>query len=894
MQASVALSVAAAVLALGNPYVQAANLESVVVTAQKRPQLINDVGMAVSAIGSATLANQKITSLSDIANAVPGLGFTVSSNNTPVLSLRGIGLNDNGPALPYGTIFKRNIMTLKLNNPIQPADSPARPLKPSFAGGGMKLARAYAGIVAALLVLFGLALLAGGIRLATLGGSWYYALAGAAALAAGVQQWRRSVWGERLYALMLAGTLGWALWESSLSFWPLLPRLALPAVLGLLLWSARPRPAPRFSPAGGAALLCMAVLALPFLRPAPQAAAAPPRPAALPAGADGDWPHYGNTLAGTRFSPLAHITPHNVAQLELAWTHRSGEAHTPTASGEATPLKIGESLYTCTPSSAVIALDAQTGAERWRYDPRIEKAAYAVMTCRGVSYYRTPGATGACAERIISTSLDARLFALDAHSGRLCQDFGKDGLVSLREGMGTLIAGRQYSTAPPTIVNAHVVLGTLVLDNQSVDVPSGVIRAFDPVSGALQWAWDMGAPERIGAPPAGQSYTRSTPNSWTIFAADPALNMVYVPTGNPSPDFYGVGRRPFDEQYGSAIVALDLDTGRPRWSFQTVHHDLWDYDIAAQPLLLDLPTAGGVKPALVQSTKRGDLFVLDRRTGAPIVPVTERSVPQTEVPAERASLTQPFSALRLPAPALDEASMWGLTPLDQMACRIDFRASRYEGMFTPPGLKQHTIVFPGLTGSVGWGGISVDADRRIVLANVTDFPWRLRLAPRTKPAAGIVLSHWSPLMLGTPYIVDQSPFLGPMKVPCLQPPWGSLSAIDLDSGKTLWQRPLGSGRDSGPLGMASKLPLTIGVPSAGGILTTRGGLAFISGTLDRYLRAFNVETGEEVWKARLPAGAQATPMTYSAGGRQFIVVTAGGHALLGTKAGDYTIAYALP
>jgi quinoprotein glucose dehydrogenase len=432
-----------------------------------------------------------------------------------------------------------------------------------------------------------------------------------------------------------------------------------------------------------------------------------------------------------------------------------------------------------------------------------------------------------------------------------------------------------------------------VFDNQSTDMPSGVIRSFDPVSGRLQWAWDMGVPDRIGPPAPGQTYTRSTPNSWTIFAADETLNLVYVPTGNASPDFWGAKRRPFDEKYGSSIVALDVQTGRPRWSFQTVHHDLWDYDLPAQPSLLDLPTANGPVPALVQATKRGDIYVLDRRTGEPIVGIAERAVPQGPSPGDWVSKTQPFSQLTLPTPELTEASMWGATPFDQLDGRIKFRRSRYEGIFTPPGLKP-TIIMPGLTGAVNWGGVAIDVERKVLVANYMTMPWRGNLAPRSEMTKAEAASPWTQRMSGTPYFWRQSPWLGVFDVPCSEPPWGTLVAIDLGTHKAIWSEPLGTGRDSGPFGIASGISLPMGVPSMGGTVVTRSGLVFISGTLDRYLRAFDLGTGRELWKTRLPAGGQATPITYMSGGRQFIVVTAGGHSIMGTKFGDYTIAYSLP
>jgi len=747
-----------------------------------------------------------------------------------------------------------------------------------------------------LLVLIGLALGIGGSWLAVLGGSIYYLLAGLLVAASGVLLARDSAWGDNLYAIMLAMTGAWSLWEVGFSFWGLMPRLAGPAVLGLWLFTPAVRrgvDAGRYRPGGMIALLAIALLAVVALRPGPSPVGAASPVVAGENPPDSDWTNYGNTLHGTRFSPLSQITPANVSALQVAWIHRSGDVPDAVGSNEATPLKVGDTLYTCTPQSLVIAIDARSGAERWRVDPHLRPGQYAHKTCRGVSYYHKPDGAGPCADRIFMPTADAKLLALDAQTGQGCPDFGDGGAISLLDGLGAGSLGGQYTTSPPAVVGDHVVLGGFVLDNQSTDMPSGVIRSFDPVTGRLQWAWDMGAPDRIGAPPPGESYTRSTPNAWTVLAADAALGLVYVPTGNASPDSFGAGRRPFDEKYSSSLVALDIDTGRPRWSFQAVHHDLWDYDMPAQPVLVDLPKGQDMVPAVVQATKQGDIYVLDRRTGVPIVPVTERPVPQGAASGDRLSPTQPFSALSLTPKPLSEAAMWGLTPIDQMICRILFRQSRYDGIYTPPGLK-HTIQQPGLTGTMNWGSVSVDEDRRIVIANSMSFPWRVRLIPRTEISPANETARWSPMMRGTPYAWGQSPFWSPLQVPCIQPPWGSLTAIDLATDRVLWSRPLGSGRDSGPLGMATMLPIPIGVPSLGGTVVTRGGLIFVSGTLDRYVRAFDLNTGREVWKARLPAGGQATPMTYMSGGRQFVVVTAGGHSIMGTMPGDYTIAYALP
>jgi quinoprotein glucose dehydrogenase len=398
----------------------------------------------------------------------------------------------------------------------------------------------------------------------------------------------------------------------------------------------------------------------------------------------------------------------------------------------------------------------------------------------------------------------------------------------------------------------------------------------------------------------GETYTAGTPNVWSLSAVDENLNLVFVPTGNASPDIWGGKRRPFDDQYSTAIVALDLATGRPRWTFQAVHHDLWDYDIPAQPVLVDLPIGGETRPALIQITKTGDIFVLDRRTGEPIVPVTECAVPQGAAPGDYTSKTQPFSAMTVRGPPLTEASMWGITPLDQLWCRIRFREARYEGLFTPPG-ERPTINYPGSIGAASWGGIGIDRSRNILVSNNNSIAYYMQLISRAQAPEETRAIHdptsyeWLP-MEQTPYVARIHPFLGPFDIPCNQPPWGRIQAFDLVTGRSLWNHSIGTARDSGPFGIRTFLPVSIGTPTQGGPITTAGGLTFIAATADNYLRAFDTQTGHELWRGRLPAGGQATPMTFMSpkSGRQFVVVSAGGHPALRTTRGDYVVAFALP
>ncbi len=619
-----------------------------------------------------------------------------------------------------------------------------------------------------------------------------------------------------------------------------------------------------------------------------------------------DWPAYGGTAAGTRFSPLTQINISNVKKLRVAWVYHFNDVIKQTL--EVTPLKVDDSLYACSSSNVVVSLDAETGRERWKFDPKIDPTEKPFPLCRGVAYFRATGVVGDCVERIYTNTIDARLIALDARTGRRCRDFGTNGEVSLLAGLGEVINGYYFPTSAPTIVRGKLIVGARVYDGQFWNEPSGVIRAFDAITGKLTWAFDVGRPDRLNEPGPGESYTRSTPNSWAPMSSDEALGLVYVPTGNPTgSDFYGGVRRSFDEKYGSAVIAIDAETGRERWTFQTTHHDLWDYDVSSQPTLVDLPTANGIVKALIQPTKRGEIFILNRETGAPLDGVIERAVPQTgAAPGDPIAPTQPYP-IGMPSiagPRLSEAGMWGLTPFDQLWCRIKFREARYEGPHTPPGLSW-SIQYPGTIGGTNWGSASVDTDRDIMVVSTTRVATRVRLISRgeadalAKPLGkGGTISELGGVQpqAGTPYGAYIPAFLSPVEVPCQQPPWGVLYAIDLKSRKILWSRNFGTGRDSGPFNIRSLLPIPTGVPNAGGSLLTRSGLTFVGATVEREFRAIDTTTGRTVWHNTLPAAGNASPMSYLGSGtrQQFVVIATGGHLMLNAKGGDSLIAYALP
>jgi quinoprotein glucose dehydrogenase/quinate dehydrogenase (quinone) len=765
-------------------------------------------------------------------------------------------------------------------------------------------------ILAALLLLIGIGIGLGGVRLLMLGGSPYYLAGGLAVAVAGWLVWRRDRRGAALYALFLLVTLIWALWEAGLDGWQLMPRLVGPAVFGLAFLLPGVRRAlgrMALAPAAIGAVMIAATLA-PALGSGPDDVPAvnlAAQPVATP-GQDGEWAAFGRDAAGTRFSPLAQITPANVASLKPAWTFRTGVVQKGTQSPlEATPIMVGGRLVLCTQTNVVIALDPETGKEIWRFDPKVDPTgASAVTTCRGVSHFSAPGAAD-CPERIITATFDARLIALDAASGKPCAGFGTGGMVDLKQGLGEVLPGFYYVSSAPAIVRGNIVLGGWVADNQSVDEPSGVIRAFDAVTGAFVWAWDAGNLANAKGPPPGGWYTRSTPNSWAPMSSDEALGLVYVPTGGSAPDHFGAHRSPASLKYGSSVVALDAGTGAVRWSFQTARNDLWDYDVPAQPTLFEANVGGRMVPALAQATKRGELFLLDRRTGTPLATVEERPVPQRgHAPGERLSPTQPFSTgmPNFRGPDLTEKLMWGLTPLDQLWCRIRFRQLRYDGPMTPPGLDE-SLIYPSIGGGQNYGGVAVDPERRVMIVNSLYYGTIARMVPRAETdrlrANSKGMHDWTlPLpMAGTPYGIRLSGLLSPLNVPCQAPPFGTLHGVDLKTRKLLWSRPFGTAQDSGPLGIAMGLPLPMGMQNFGGAMTTRSGLTFIGSVKERAFRAFDTATGRELWKARLPASANANPMTYTGprSGRQFVVVAAGGHInLQSTPLSDTFVAFALP
>jgi quinoprotein glucose dehydrogenase len=613
-----------------------------------------------------------------------------------------------------------------------------------------------------------------------------------------------------------------------------------------------------------------------------------PSLAAAQAPADSTWPSYGNDPGGGRYSPLAQIDRSNVAQLRVAWTHRTGalQPETPLnkkAAFEATPILVEGKLFLSTPFNQVIALDPRTGAKLWEHDVKLDRSRnYSEVTSRGVSAWRDPmSASGAaCRLRIFMGTLDARLVALDGETGTPCGGFGVNGQVDLTRGVDLRDLGQYQVTSAPAIAGDLVIVGSSIGDNRAVDVERGIVRAFDARSGALRWSWDP-------IPWASHTTPRTgAGNAWSTLSVDAERGLVFVPTGSPSPDHYG-GVRKGDNRWANSVGALRAATGELVWGFQVVHHDLWDYDVASQPTLFAWKDG---TPAIAITTKMGRVFVLDRRTGTPLVPVEERAVPTSDIPGEDASPTQPFSGISLVPDRLTASDAWGATPDDLKWCREKIAASRSEGIFTPPSF-QGTVVFPGFVGGVNWGSSAYDPERRLLFMNTNRLAFVLRLIPRDKlaaelaqlPQSGAVRGELSP-QIGTPYGMHRAPLLGPSGLPCNAPPWGTVVAVDLFAGDKRWDVPLGTWVP----GMAT------GTLNLGGPIVTAGGLVFTAAAMDDRLRAFDAETGKELWSFALPAGGQATPMTYSIAGKQYLVIAAGGHGKIGTKLGDYVLAFTLP
>ena len=767
------------------------------------------------------------------------------------------------------------------------------------------------GLMAILLIFLGVVLLLAG-------GSPYYVLSGVTLAACSFLLFKGDARGAWVYGIFLFITYLWSFYEVGLDAWALMPRVAMFSVLGFWflvprvrrgLLQEQPEPLTSKIETRYTATLIAMFLILIYINNTDYEVRSPSSPGTgLVNNDSGQWSHYGATKKGTRYAPSDQINLDNVHLLERAWETRTGVPGT----FKGTPIQVGDGLYLCTGQNIVLSLDPDTGEERWRFDPKIDTPQIGFWdTCRGVTYYEAPNfrSLGVCEERIFTATTDARLIAVNKNTGERCNDFGNNGEISLLPGMGDVKPGFYFVTSPPTIANDVLVLGGWVFDNVETEEPSGVVRGFDPISGDLVWAWDMGREDRTGLPPEGDSYTRGTPNVWSLTSADEELGLIYLPTGNATPDYYGGHRSEAMEEYSSSIVALETRTGRVKWHFQTTHHDIFDYDVPSQPSLVDIPINGEVRKAVIVPTKRAEIFVFDRETGEPLTEIAELPVPQTDLPDETTSETQPFS-VGMPSFARDyirEADMWGITPFDHALCRIQYRDLRYEGPLTPP-TTGGTLLYPGVAGGMNWGSVAIDEVNNLMVVNSMHNPNVVRLYPRDE-LAGNEQYGIGGTQLGTPYAAYSFFFLSPIFTPCLRPPYGEMAVVDLANQEVLWRRGLGTARDQGPLGIPSNLPLPMGMFYNAGSIVTGGGLIFMGGVVDSTMRAINVYDGEEVWTEDLGASSStATPMSYVSPttGKQYVILTlpsAGNGLQLESSvntldqtetSGGAVIAYALP
>ncbi|WP_394520784.1 membrane-bound PQQ-dependent dehydrogenase, glucose/quinate/shikimate family [Pantoea sp. SGAir0184] len=776
------------------------------------------------------------------------------------------------------------------------------------------------------LAILGVALLYMGGKLLLMGGSAFYALMAVGLLITAILLFRNQRSALTLYAVLMWITLAWMIWEVGFDKWQWIPRGDLFGVIGLWLampWVVKPlyQGQRRFHGLLGStvAIMIVLVIGLCFYDPLPQAGTITnAREQNSEQGASADWTAYGGTADGLRFSALNQITKENVRNLEVAWTYHTGDLRQDNDATEytfeATPLKANGMLYFCTPHNEVHALDPQSGAVKWKYTPAKDRSYLQQhQTCRGVSYYAgapaaaqdTAATPAMCRKRIFNATTDARLIALDADSGKPCADFGNNGVVDLHANMGEVRPHALMQTAAPLVAGNLVIVGGSVMDNGfNSGNPSGVIRAYDVQSGRLVWNFDPANPQNTAPIAAGQTYPQDTPVAWGTLSADLKNGLVYVPFGNASPDELGIERdaNSNTEKFRDALVALDLQTGAFKWRYQSSHHDLWDRDNPSQPSLVDIDYQGQKQPVVILPTKTGNLFVLNRLTGQPVYPVNDVKV-STEggVPGEKFAATQPVSSLNFIPQPLTEKSMWGITPFDQMACRMDFRSLRYDGNPWTPATEGGSLVFPGNIGVFNWGSVAVDPQRQMLIAAPVRLAYKYNLIKRTPATATERLftkdgqPYWNENFHGD-YAIHIQQLASGLGIPCIAPPWGRMVGVDLKTGKTEWLRRVGTTKNLKTSFLPGRFPIgfPMGMVAHGGPLLTAGDLVFHGATADNFIRAYDSTTGELLWQQELSAGAQATPSTYmGSDGKQYVVIAAGGHGSLGTKAGDSVVAFRL-
>ncbi|OON40362.1 quinoprotein [Izhakiella australiensis] len=792
-------------------------------------------------------------------------------------------------------------------------------------------------ITSVVIAIVAIALLWMGVELLQAGGTPVYAILGLGTLITAILLFFNKKSALSLYAVVMWITLFWIIQEVGFDKWQWIPRGDLFGLIGL--WLAMPwvvrgvykTQVRRFHPfLGGTVIIMIAmVVALSFYDPYPKAGTITNQREnsdALPAAGD-DWTDYGGTPDGQRFSTLKQINRGNVKNLEVAWTYNTGDLRDQQKDAteytfEATPLKVNDTVYICTPHAEVHALDPQSGKLKWKYNPAKDPSYMQQhQTCRGVSYFdadgqqsgegeqpqasATPAAPTDCRKRIFEATPDARLVALDADSGQLCASFGNQGVIDLKTNMGKVRPHALMQTAAPLVAGGLVIVGGSVMDNgYDHGNPSGVIRAYDAISGKLVWNFDPGQPDRTQPVDAGHVYTQDTPTAWTTLSADVKNGLVFVPFGNASPDIIGTRRdaQSNSEKFRDALVALDLKTGSFKWRFQSSYHDLWDRDNPSQPSLLDIDYQGSKQPVVILPTKTGNLFVLNRLTGQSVYPVNNVQV-STEggIPGEKFSPIQPVSNLNFIPEPLTEKSMWGISPFDQMACRIRFTSSRYDGNPWTPPTEKGSVIFPGNIGVFNWGSVAVDPQRQILIATPIRIAHYYNLLKRnesdesqrlvSKDGTGV----WNENFDGT-YAISIKQFASSLGIPCVAPPWGRMVGVDLKTGKTQWMRRIGTTKNLKTTFLPGRFPLPfpMGMLAHGGPLITAGDLVFDGATADNAFRAYDINTGELLWQSDLPAGGQATPSTYiGKDGNQYVIIAAGGHGSLGTTPGDALVAYRL-
>lgn len=786
------------------------------------------------------------------------------------------------------------------------------------------------------IAIVGLAMLYMGGQLLMIGGSPFYAIMAIGLLITAVALFKNKKIALTIYAILMWIVLAWMIFEVGFDKWQWIPRgdligligvwLALPWVVRPLSKAQNPANPAKFHPFLGTTVIIMIaiVIGLMFYDPYPKEGNITNQRAPAETDVAGnDWAAYGGTNNGARFSNLKQITTDNVSNLEVAWTYHTGDLRDAKDASEytfeATPLKVNNSIYFCTPHNEVHALNPETGALKWKYEPTKDRSYLQQhQTCRGVSYYEAPeaAATNAvqpaavvnspavCRKRIFNAANDAKLLALDADTGKLCADFGNNGVVDLRANMGEIRPHALMQTAAPLVAGNLVIVGGSVMDNGfNAGNPSGVIRAYDVITGRLVWNFDPANPENTQPIAAGQTYPQDTPVAWATLSADIKNGLVYVPFGNASPDELGIERdaNSNTEKFRDTLVALDLKTGQFKWRFQSSKHDLWDRDNPSQPSLVDIDYQGKKQPVVILPTKTGNLFVLNRLTGEAVYPINQVDVSTKGIAGEKYSPTQPVSALNFLPDPINEKSMWGLTPFDQMACRIDFKSLRYDGNPWTPATEGGSIIFPGNIGVFNWGSVTVDPQRQILIASPVRLAYKYNLIKRTPETATQRLftkdgtPYWNENFDGD-YAIHIQQLSSSLGIPCIAPPWGRMVGVDLKTGKTEWLRRVGTTKNLKTSFLPGRFPIgfPMGMVAHGGPLTTAGDLVFHGATADNFFRAYDISTGKLLWETELPAGGQATPSTYmGADNKQYVVIAAGGHGSLGTKEGDAVVAYRL-